>query len=345
MPFPLVDVAGSPREMGRQHGEQAREQVRAFAEHLIESNEASREEVLRATGFFRPLFEQHCPELGEEIAGVAEGAGISLEEAYLIQIRGEISGAMREGCTTFAVRETQTTTGGILIGQNSDMEGAMQEHFIVLRLRPERHPATLMWTFAGHLGYHGVNAAGVAHFANSLAGGPRWRRGLPHYPVKRRLYECRTREEVLRLWDSMPVCSSGNYMMAAGDPVIFDLEMTPEGYGELADPGCGYLAHANHFVSERFHTEETDREALPDSCARHERMTRLLRQGAGSLDVPAMQRILSDHENHPRSICRHEKSDERGMETVAGLIAEPQAGRLHVACGKPCAGDWTTYSL
>jgi len=346
MPFPLIEAGGTPYELGLLHGEQARERIRAFVEHLVRTAARPRTEVLAATHRFLPLFERYCPALLEEVRGLAAGAALSFEEALLPQIRGEIAGVLGDGsCTTFAIEGHRTETGGILIGQTSDMEPEMEQYFVVLRLRPAVGPRIVMWTFAGQLGYHGLNEYGVAHFANSLAGGPMPESrpgGLPHYPVKRRLYECRTRSEVLELWAALPICSSGNYMLATGDPAIFDVEATPAGVAVL-EPVDGVLAHANHFLAPGFRTEATDTQSLPDSFARQARMEDLLRTMDTLASVKSMRLALADHQGYPAGICRHEASGAGRMATVAALIAEPAAGRLHVARGRPCAGDWTIY--
>ncbi len=356
MPFPYIEVSGTPYRMGREHGRQAATQIHGFVQHLVNCSGRSRVEVLTAAGRFRPLFERYCPLLVEEICGVADGAEIPFEEALLLQIRGEASPLLAErACTTFAIAPTASATGALLIGQTSDMEPELEPFFVVLHLHPDSGPRTLMWTFAGQLGYHGLNEYGVAHFANSVWGGPapaaRPARGinfppygLPHYPIKRRLYESRTRQEFEAVWAALPVVSSGNYMVATGEPAIFDLEATPAGFTVL-EPVDGVLAHANHFLSSRFRTAETDAASLPDSFIRQEQMTRLLQERVGELTVEAVREILADHEGHPCGICRHEETDVRRMATVAGLIAEPQAGRFHVARGNPCRGDWTTYTL
>ena len=163
--------------------------------------------------------------------------------------------------------------------------------------------------------------------------------------MKRRLYEYRTRAEILRMWRELPVCSSGNYMLSAADGDLFDLEVTPTGTALLENRDTGFLAHANHFVSPQFRTAATDAAALPDSLSRQERMTALLQERPRPFSVAAIKEILSDHQGTPCGICRHQEGGEAPMVTVAGLIAEPEAGRLHVSCGAPCRGDWAAYSV
>jgi isopenicillin-N N-acyltransferase-like protein len=287
----------------------------------------------------------------EEVRGLAEGAGVPFAEALAVQIRGELVQAQADACTTFVIAARGTAAGEILIGQNSDVEPELAEFAYVLRLEPEGRPALLMWTFGGMIGYHGLNAAGVGHFANALGGGPVWKMGLPHYPVKRLMLEQRTVAEVLALLDRVPVCSSGNYVLCDGTGRIADVELTPEGYAVLDGEGEGFIAHSNHFVCSRYGCPATDAASVPDSFPRLARMCELLSGRFGRLTVADLQQFLADHEGSPTSICRHPHDGPdhpsvaaRGR-TIASLIAEPAAGRLHVARGNPCEAAYVTYCL
>jgi isopenicillin-N N-acyltransferase-like protein len=349
--YPFIRVSGTPYEMGYQHGRQAAERIKRFVEIILKNagvpEAATRRDVLERTKVFEPMFRHYVPELVEEIEGLKDGAGISFEETLLIQIRGEIShvGAdlrvCPQGCTTFVLSGDVTADGKILIGQNSDMHKEQEEVAIVLRLTPAHGPRILMWTFGGHLGYHGMNSAGVAHFANALGGGPAWKLGLPHYPIKRKMLEQRTVAEALRRLDAMPVCSSGNYVLCGGCKTICDVELTPDGYAVLRDEGAGFIVHSNHFLSPKFRTADTDAQSLPDSFHRLPRLHSLIQSERGRVTVDDVKRFLADHANHPQSICRHTVD----MKTVASLIAEPERGRFHVCAGNPCEGEWVTYEV
>ena len=332
--------------MGVQHGEQCGERAHRFLDTILSGavkGETTREEVVGRTAAFRPLFEQYVPRLMEEIRGLGDGAGLTPDEALLLQTRG--AAARMEGCTTFVVSASGTTDGRILIGQNSDMNPEQEEVGIVLHLLPDEGPRILMWTFAGHLGYHGMNSAGVAHFANALGGGPAWRPGLPHYPLKRRMLEQATVAEVLGVLDKLPVSSSGNYVLTGGCGTIENAELTPERYATLGDGGEGFIVHTNHFLSSRFRSDETDAASIGDSFFRYQRIRHLVQTEFGGLTAQKMQGIMSDHENHPASICRHSIEGDSVGKTVACLLAEPQAGRFHVCRGNPCAGGFVTYEV
>jgi isopenicillin-N N-acyltransferase-like protein len=211
-------------------------------------------------------------------------------------------------------------------------------------------PAVLLWTFGGQIGYHGLNAAGVAHFANSLGGGPAWRFALPHYPVKRMMLEQQSLDGVLELLGRVPVCSSGNYVLCDGAGRIGNVELTPEGFALLEDE-AGYLVHTNHFLCGPYRCPANDAASVPDSFPRLRRMRKLVAGQLGRLTVENLKTILADHEGQPTAICRHPHNgpdhssvSARGR-TVASLIAEPAEGRLHVSRGNPCQADYATYTL
>jgi len=350
--FPLLEASGAPRELGRQHGEQCREHLQAFLGYLRDALRLSAGETEQRALRFLPLFQQHCTHLVEEIKGVAEGARVALAAALAVQIRAEMGPVGRgEGCTTFVISGRGTASGQILIGQNSDMDPEIEPCSYLLRLRPVGKPAVLMWTFGGQIGYHGLNSAGVAHFANALGGGPAWKFHLPHYPVKRMMLERQTLPEVFTLLRNVPVCSSGNYVLCDGVGQIADVELTPDGFTVIEDTGAGFITHTNHFLCGLHDCPANRTASVPDSFPRLERIRTLIAAKFGSITVDDMKSFLADHEGRPTSLCRHPHDgpdhpsvSARGR-TVASLIAEPAKGLLHVSRGNPCMNGYRTYSL
>ncbi len=349
--YPLIDAAGSPRELGRQHGEQARTKIAGFVGWMCETFKLTQPQLERKARTFLPLLDRHCPHLMEEVNGLAEGAEIKPDSALACQLRGELVGRSAEACTTFVLGPGVTANGETLIGQTSDMADEMRDFSYVLHLQPEGRPEVIMWTFGGMFGYHGLNEHGVAHFANSLGGGPYWRPGLSHYPLKRLILEQQNLASVRALMGSYPVCSSGNYVLCDGSGSILDIELTADGPTEIGDGGEGFIAHSNHFLCAPHACPENHRATLPDSFARLDRIRSLIRKDAGRLNVSFMKSILADHDGHPVSICRHPHDGQGdGMlpnsgRTVAAIIAEPNQGRFHIASGNPCETSFVEYRL
>jgi isopenicillin-N N-acyltransferase like protein len=348
--YPLVRARGSHFELGRQHGEQCRKQISGFVEYLQTTLGISNGELANRCRRFLPLFEEHCPHLVQEIHGLAQGANVRFEEAFAPQIRGELAGVQNEACTTFVIAARATATACPLIGQNCDMEPQLEQFGYVLHLEPDGKPPLIMWTFGGQIGYHGMNQDGVAHFANALGGGPNWRWGLPHYPVKRMMLEMSTLPEIFALLQRSRVCSNGNYVLCDADRIA-DVEVTPDGFEVVPDHDQGFILHTNHFLCGTQACQKNFDQSLSDSFPRLERMRQQVSGKFGSLTVQDFKKFLADHSGFPTSICRHPHDgpdhpsvSARGR-TVTSIIAEPVTGRFHVAQGNPCTTDYATYQL
>ncbi len=349
--FPLYQVSGSPREMGRQHGEQARLKIMGYLGYLCETLRMDERNLAQRAARFRVEFTQHCPQLLEEVDGLAQGAGISKDLALASQLRGELGGLADGGCTTFAIGPRGTANGEVLIGQTSDMPAEIRSFAYVLQVRPDDRPQAIMWSFGGMIGYHGVNEHGVAHFANALGGGPAWKFALSHYPLKRLILEQSSLDEVLAKMRAFPVCSNGNYMLCDGEKNILDVELTSDGPFLIEDSDEGFLVHTNHYLCAEHSCQANFDQSLPDSFPRLERMRTMIREKFGTITVEDVKRFLADHDGLPVGICRHPHDGygdailpASGL-TAAAMIAEPASGKFHVACGNPCENPFLPFEL
>jgi isopenicillin-N N-acyltransferase-like protein len=339
--YPLYRTHGTHRELGRQHGEQAVREIRAHLEVMCAGQKLSREQLRRRAGRFAPVFDRNCPHLLEEIRGLAEGAGVTFEDALACNVRGELHSAPSEGCTAYVIGRSGAAKRGIIAGQNSDMTTEYIPLSYVLHLKPVGKPEVLMWTFGGMIGYHGMNSAGVAHFENALGGGPRNQFGLPHYPAERMMLECERLEDAIEVLRKMPLASNANYVLCDGHGNITDVEATTAGAHVLPDEGKGFFAHTNHYVCPLYATQENFKRSWQDSFPRLERMDALIGSRYGSIEVDDVKEFLKDHSGYPTSICRHNGNSR----TVASMISEPAMRRMHVAVGNPCQHRFVTYSM
>ncbi len=338
--FPLVEVSGSAYEMGYQHGAQAGALIERYLLWIEKSTGKPRDALCRNALAFQPLIERLSPLLMEEVRGLADGAGIGFEEALLCQARAEAGRVDEGGCTAFALTGSATADGQTLAGQNQDLEPEYADVSILLHVRPaDGRPRALMFTFAGQLGYSGMNEYGLAHFANALYDCP-WRPGLPHYPLKRVMLEQRRFEDCMEILKGHPTCSAGHMMFCSGQGEIADVEIRPEGVACFQDEHPDVILHANHYLTPEFAPNETH--SLSDSCPRLDRMRELVRESWGEITVETMKAILADHQGDPAGICRH---GEVGMHSVSGYVAEPDRGLLHVRRGHGCLGTWEAYEV
>lgn len=88
---------------------------------------------------------------------MADGAGISLNEAYLLQLRAELavgtgkvhSGDGNDECTAFAVLPKAAADVPPQIGQNADLPAFHTEIGVIVEIVPGDDPRVLMPTPAG----------------------------------------------------------------------------------------------------------------------------------------------------------------------------------------------------
>ncbi|MEX2422044.1 MAG: C45 family peptidase, partial [Actinomycetota bacterium] len=159
--FPHVKVGGGPRERGRAYGEQARERIGRSIEAYDEvfraytgwdwaqvRGEAARYEAPIAA------FDQRYV---QEIRGIADGAGVDVEDVLSINVRTEVmfaakaraaEAASRHGgdgqrqgeCSAFAVLPEASADGHTLLGQNWDWLLHCFDTVVVLEAEQEEGP-------------------------------------------------------------------------------------------------------------------------------------------------------------------------------------------------------------
>jgi hypothetical protein len=338
--FPLIEVSGSAFEMGRQHGQQAAPLIQKYLRWIDKLTGKPRPLLQQNAMRFLPLIRKLSPAYIDEVMGLAEGAGISLSDAMLCQSRAEAAQKWEGGCTAFAITRSGTASGQPIAGQNQDLESEYADVAIVLKVRPnDGRPAALMFTFAGQLGYAGINQHGVCNFVNALYNFT-WQPGLPTYPLRRAILEQPSIAACTALLKRARTCSALNLVLADATGAIADVEVRPEGVTPFPDDHADRRLHTNHYVTSAFTPFENN--TLPDSVPRLHRTRELIQKHWGRITVDTMKEILADHDGAPAAICRHGAVN---MHSISGYIAEPAHRRLHIRRGHGCTGKWTTYSL
>ncbi|MFD1413275.1 C45 family autoproteolytic acyltransferase/hydolase [Oceanobacillus jeddahense] len=353
--FPFYRFEGNYREIGQQYGESCRGLIKLHREYALERLQRSIKlnsfaDLENAALEYQPFVQKYAPFFDEEIQGLAEGANISLGEAYFLQLRAEIYQHLdaTDECTTFAVSSEATSNGVPLIGQNADLPSFYKEVGVVIEAKTVNKPSTLMVTPAGQISYIGINDKGLGVFANFIVCGG-WRVGFPRYLLSRLALTEENLNAAIKTVSQVYRASSRNLIMMERSGRSVDLETIPKRVGRI-DSSNGLLEHSNHFISEELKVEErkTDEE-LENSEIRLLRMRELLRGNYGQLNVEKMQTILRDRKNAPHTLCRvpGDFGKDYGKDTItfASVIAEPSKGRLWIAIGPPNEYEYKCYSF
>ncbi|MDP6952391.1 MAG: C45 family autoproteolytic acyltransferase/hydrolase, partial [Alphaproteobacteria bacterium] len=310
-PLPLIDLSGDARNRGRIHGEALAASAAANVETYLARFEAggiAREDALAEGARWHERIIRMDPDYAEEMAGIAEGAGLDPVHVGILNARWELSYTLfaREamGCTSFAALPEATKSGTTLIGQNWDWLDGLIGHMAVLRCRRDDAPDFLCITQAGIAGgIMGLNEEGIGLAVNGMATdheGAEPERKPFHLRV-REILSAKHFAAALKAVVGTPRVCSGNYLLAHADGEAIDIEASPNDETALY-PEDGMLAHANHF--EKLDVTSTLHRNGTSTLFRARRLDRMMRQANRPIDIALMQELFTDHFSYPTGICR-----------------------------------------
>ncbi len=361
-PLPLVEISGADaRERGRQYGEQTRSLIERslafYREEFERKSGLAWPDVVERVPRWYPLIDEYAPGLLDEVRGIAEGSGRSVEEIVALNGRGELRtrDPFAEGadCTSFVVTDEAAGDGHVWCGQNWDWRSETAGTAVMLRIRQPGTPTIVTLVEAGQVGRHGANSAGIALNANGLAAPFQNGLGIPAPFIRRRTLESAGMDQALEAIFTARQLLSTNVLLTHREGFAIDVETTPGRHG-WAYPRDGVYAHANAFTT--FVPPQVGasyRPASSDSLIRAERVERTLRHAPETSSSAEMHALiveaLSDHLGYPNSVCNHpDPRAPRTFETLASLIVDLTTGAFWVAGGNPCTTEfellpWNLY--
>ncbi len=352
--IPIITMKGSPRDCGIQYGRAVGHLIRGSLKAYLETfrllHGLDQEAIFDLARKFEPMIAEFDPATLEEIKGIAEGAEAPLEALLTINARNELVHGLKaqldDGCTSFIVFGDATADGHTYVGQNWDWNPAMKPNAVVLDIRRDGDPHILTLTEAGLVGKHGLNEDGIGLCNNFMLSDKR-RFGLPVHVTRRKVLTARILSDAIGAVLNSERALAANYMLGHADGAGVALEAWPEGL-DVIHAKEGLLTHANHFQITRAGREDIGRNIFPDTLLRDARLQDLLSAQLGRIDLSVLAVGMSDHFNHPDSICRHpnpNSEEGKGIETLGCIIMDLTDRVLHYCSGPPCEGDFAAIHM
>jgi isopenicillin-N N-acyltransferase-like protein len=362
--IPIIELRGTPRERGRQHGEMFRAAIREFVAsvasvHLANQTQVTDERTLYAFAARNvPSLQAGAPELYEEICGVAEGSGCSLEQILFLnsmleledvrppQLGARLLNAQLWGCTSFIVLPTASADGHVYVGQTFDMEEYYRRFNVVFRIVHDDDHQELIYSLVGILGLNGMNSSGIGLAINKLVATDARPGALYPQLVRQALAQRRIGDAFGALIFSDRACGM-NYQLAADNGVAWCAEVSAGDYDLL--PIDGAIAHTNHYLSPRMRAYEAPGWlSHGGSYVRLFVASHMLAKKRGQIDIGMLQELTCDHTNYPRCICAHGfKGDDEtvAFSTIAAVIYDLTAKTMYACHGQPCSNAYSVIAL
>ena len=352
-PLRILDLAGSPEARGHAHGAAFVDEIRTYTDERVRlagsrfwaGGEIDRADVLEIARSCLPAHEAHSADLYAEMCGIADGAGITPEEAVVVggftdfvdTVRSEVGGrhpdeVVEDDCTAFIVPDHRCDGQGFY-GQTWDMHDTATPHVVLLRIRPDDGPVSLVFTTTGCVGQLGMNEAGVCVGINNLVATDGCR-GVMWTSVVR---EALDQDSAVSARDAVlgaDLAGAHSFLTfdASGDGHVIEAFPTARPSESLdTEP----LVHTNHALWD----EALDREApkheglMVNSTRRRERALKMLdRDGIGVDDLMAVTR-------DDQAVCRV-STEPFHLESSGAAIMRPRTRDFWAVWGLPSHNDY-----
>jgi len=344
-----VECRGTPRELGRAHGEALRQKIAAFVEqrqralsaYFAERGEQGRVSEFEAAG--RACLEvarAWDPAGTEEHDGIAEAAGLDSALLYAFANMTDVRDVLllpsapdREGCTSVLVPRSRAASERLIAAQTWDLNPDDLDYVVAIHRRPADGPETWSVTCAGALSLVGMNAEGVAVGTTNIKTRAS-RPGAGYLTILHRAIRSQTRAEARELLRSAPRAAAHTYWVADATGA-HELETDPALVVERSLEGDA-IVQTNHCQAPELKRREG--EAASSSSERRLSRARAWLATTG-VDREAVQRLFADRSDGVDSINRRPE-DSQGTTTNACLICIPETRELWACRGPADRGAW-----
>lgn len=214
-------LAGSPEEMGRQHGVLLRDSVKAMCEKVMLV--ARTADAARDKGFFAGSIEKafgrtrkYTPERYlQELEGLAAGSGLPVKVVQATNVFPELF-----HCSGFALTGKATADGELLHGRVLDYmtEIGLQDHAVVFVCKPDGQHAFVNVGYAGFIGsVTGMNDQGISFGEMGGRGEGQWDGTPMSYLMRMGMEQANSLDAAVRIFREAKRTCQYYYVIADGN--------------------------------------------------------------------------------------------------------------------------------
>ena len=345
--FPVVDVTGSPEEIGTQHGKILKNRINRVIDFYSDvtkkldddDRESNIKYILDSARNFKNVIHEYNSDYSIEIESIADAADVDPLWIYAINSRSEIMSNMENGsteCTALYFKNSR------VLGQNWDWAADFEELAFIMRLtKPDGHKI-IQVTEPGMIGKIGFNNSGLGVCLNFLHVDEELN-GLPIHIILRAMLDCKSIEETKNLAKNVSKGQSGNILLGDKYGNNQDIEFGgSERY--ILDAENEYFVHTNHFLKNE--TLNSNPDSLKSSYNRYKIATDLV-NSFQILSLERMKEILLDDTDPELPICRKfiPGTTMEKVGTVCTILMDLNREVIHLTKGSPLHNTFTTISL
>ena len=381
----IVKITGkTPFDRGVMHGKLLRKRIYEYLE--LENVMSELEDIgntLRNEPKVMDPINKYTPWLFEEIQGISEGSGISLNIIFAIQaadqamiISGELdkfitdilggpssdSPSQGNDCTVIGAFNQQSQP--TLLAQNADksiIKDGFQTLFHIVEEENDIEILTL--AYPGDIGIYGMNNHGVGVCINAIHPTLNYElKGLPQVFLVRGILRQKNVKDARAFVDQLEF--NCGVVMNFGDATeLVSYELSANQSTQFISPDRpNMIYHTNHPMVNDDYNEAilklmnkyqssfmdlaTQIDAGKNSLSRMEILEKHIYHHVGDFTVEDIKQVLRSHENSEYPICIHGERNKTENHTNFSMIMELSGTpKLHVTDGPPCDREYKTYTF
>ncbi|WP_458316607.1 C45 family autoproteolytic acyltransferase/hydolase [Mycolicibacterium brisbanense] len=342
----VTDPYARGREFGRAHAPQVADTVVAY-QRLFDSTTGRPVDLSHWGALAYDRIVEFAPTLADEIAGIADGAGLPVTAVAAINARTEILAALgfsaHECSTVVRLRDGRAPVSV----QAWDWYTGLADLWLIWEIPHADGGHTTTVTEYGIVGKIGVNDRGLGIHFNILhheRDGANI--GVPvHVLARVILDQAPDLNHAMLLAAQAPVSASTSLTMVAvagTESAAVSVELNPVGVGYALPDADGLLVHTNHFLSAPANLHDTELRNGPDTVMRYD----MLRRRLAGRDVTTADALaaLSSHLMAGGGTCCHPDPSLPAagqFQTLATVVLDVANGSLAAHPGGACTAPDT----
>ena len=341
--IPFLLLEGEAYENGFKIGSILKNEINEFLGSDLAGVGKNKEQVeIILKPYYLYLNERH-PSLIDEISGLANGANITFYTALMLQYRRELTRDKSLDCSLIAIKGFNN-----ILAQTIDLSGTIGNYGVVTKIVTPNEPIQLLYTFAGLLGYLGLNSNNIAIGINMVFSKD-WQVGISPYLLIRELLRLKSIDECINYLKKIKISSSRSLTLI-DEKQLVNIEISPT--KELSIKYEDKLSHTNHFIHENMLCEEDlNIFSVNSSKKRHDRLKTLFDENEFKFNQNKdkdhewiFDNIFSDHEGFPTSICNH-VNHSLYPKTVASVVIDINMQTLRIRKGLTCENKTIEFKI
>ncbi len=335
----VMSVQGEPFARGLQHGTQVAVQVRAMHRRFCGSIDPTQPQVRDRVRQMEGNMQTVCPEILEELRGIATGVGLAYADILLLNCSIEFGALDRiMGCSNVILADTPH---GVLHGMNHDVDPADAVPFVMGQFLETAEGAKIkrivwagtVWTAAG------INSLGLTQGVSTVfVKDSNWDRGIPvNVLTALPLLRCGGVPDAVELMRGVsPINHGYNFALSDREGRAAIVERSPTRC-EVRHLDDKVLACTNMYCASttRLVMAESSHGLIENSRRRADRLAQITAGAGWSRDLDGLQAMLRDHAR-PGGACQHAETGQADLYSSRSYIMVPSQRQLLVADGLPC---------